>query len=275
MAGAHGKCPFVVDMDNGNCPGSLCEHDQPADASVEPWGKEGPLDTETMRLHWGGGTQLSEPRTLDPAGGRVPGQGRGPLQLPQASPEQQWLSSPAFAPGWWCYNLGHLKHFRTNPHKWFLLAFTYFLLKPFEAFLQSNGFSSPPPPCLGQMYSNLVRRFLSAQQGFPPVSWQISILFILPLRSLCKKEPFYAKVLLGQTDRLHVAEGSLIAENTSFDFRGLRKLHQPRRGMRKTGSCWNSPLKSPQMMFDVPEPFSLSHTFGIKSTFWKKKLAIF
>lgn len=128
----------------------------------------------------------------------------------------------------------------TLPHKPTQMISLSIYIFPFETlrvFLQSNGFSSPLAPCLGQMYSSLVRRFLSAQQGFPPVSWQISILFILPLRSLRKKEPFYEKVLLGQTDGLHVAEGSLIAQNTSSDFRGLRKLHQARRGMRKTGSC--------------------------------------
>lgn len=73
------------------------------------------------------------------------------------------------------------------------------------------------------MYSNLVRRFLSAQQGFPPVSWQISILFIPP-SDLCAKgrlsmQKFYRD---GQTDS--VLLGPLIAKNTRSDFRELRNF---------------------------------------------------
>lgn len=59
---------------------------------------------------------------------------------------------------------------------------------------------------------------------------------------------------------------ALIVKNTRSDFRGLRNFiswegHEELRILLK------QPFEIPQMMFDVPAPFSLSYTFGIKSTF--------
>lgn len=90
-------------------------------------------------------------------------------------------------------------------------------------FSKVMDFFSPHPRCLAQMYSNLVRRFLSAQQGFPPVSWQISILFILPSDLWVKGRLSMRKLYWdGQTDWMLL--GPLIAKNTRADFRELRNF---------------------------------------------------
>lgn len=149
------------------------------------------------------------------------------LQFSLASPERWQLNSTAFAflllvqdvelGGEAAETLTH------KPAQMISPSINIFPFETLEAFLLSNGFFPLPPPCLGQMYSNLVRRFLSAQQGFPPVSWQISILFSPP-SDLCAKGRLSMRKFYRDRQTDAVLLGPLIAKNTRSDFRELRNF---------------------------------------------------
>lgn len=82
--------------------------------------------------------------------------------------------------------------------------------------------------------------------GLPPVSWQISILFILALRSLRKKLASSGAVKFywdRQTDSM-LLEGSLIAQNTSSDS-GAQKTSSAEEGDEENRILLKQPFEIP------------------------------
>lgn len=98
----------------------------------------------------------------------------------------------------------------------------------------------PPNPlvwakCI-QIWPRLSQKIPIGPAGLPSCFLANQHPFYSALRSLCKREAFFAKVSLGQTDRCDVA-GVFDSQEHKIRLQGAQKLHQLRRGTKRTGSC--------------------------------------